>query len=107
MRRPSRRGRSKTSAPRWWSRSCGGPGGEQIVRQGDSTLTIDVPTAAAGRWRYSVVAEDVPYANFPFTLTVGAVTTENVAAAKPGAALAPSSATVPAAGGSAALVPGT
>jgi len=49
------------------------PAGEHFVKQGDSTLTIDVPDAVAGSWTYSATPERLPYPNFPFTLTVGAV----------------------------------
>ncbi len=46
------------------------PTGEQRVERGDSTITIDVPDAAAGPWKYTAVAEDVPYKDFPFLLSV-------------------------------------
>src|SRR5262249_36695619 len=49
------------------------PRGERFVKQGTSTLAIDVADAAAGRWRYTAVAEHLPYPDFPFTLAVGAV----------------------------------
>jgi len=48
-----------------------GPGGEKFEREGTSTLTIDVPQAAAGEWKYSVSAIQVPNENFPVTITVG------------------------------------
>lgn len=48
-----------------------GPGGRQLEQQGTSTFQIDVPDAAVGEWRYTVTAVKVPYANFPFTLTIG------------------------------------
>jgi hypothetical protein len=47
-----------------------GPGGVRHEQSGTSTFTIEVPDAAAGDWRYTVTAQQVPYANFPFTLTV-------------------------------------
>ena len=49
------------------------PSGQRIVKSGDSTLTIDVPDAVAGSWTYTATPELLPYPNFPFTLTVGAV----------------------------------
>ena len=47
------------------------PKGEKFVHQGVSTFAIEVPHAVEGNWRYTVTALDVPYPNFPFTLTVG------------------------------------
>jgi hypothetical protein len=47
------------------------PTGEQFDQEGTSTLTIDLANAPAGRWEYVVTALEVPYANFPFNLTVG------------------------------------
>ena len=47
------------------------PDGQQFEKHGTSTLVIDVPGAAAGTWSYRVTPVKVPYANFPFTLTVG------------------------------------
>ena len=48
-----------------------GPGGRKFEQQGTSTFQIDVPDATVGEWRYTVTAVKVPYANFPFTLTIG------------------------------------
>jgi hypothetical protein len=48
-----------------------GPGGVRREKEGTSTLTIDVPQAAAGQWKYTIKPIAVPYENFPFTLTVG------------------------------------
>ncbi|MCS7046451.1 MAG: hypothetical protein NZO58_08865, partial [Gemmataceae bacterium] len=47
-----------------------GPQGKSFEREGTSTLKIDVPSAAPGEWRYTVEALEVPYENFPFTVTV-------------------------------------
>ncbi len=47
-----------------------GPGGQKKEQTGDSTFTIEVPDAAAGDWRCTITALHVPYANFPFTMTV-------------------------------------
>lgn len=38
----------------------------------DTTFLIDIPDAAVGEWKYTVTAVKVPYANFPFSLTIGA-----------------------------------
>lgn len=48
-----------------------GPGGRGESRLGTSDLTIEIPDAPAGEWSYTVTAEEVPYANFPFSLTIG------------------------------------
>ena len=48
-----------------------GPNGEHHEKEGTSTLTIDVPAAKDGPWKYTVTAIKVPNANFPFTVTVG------------------------------------
>lgn len=48
-----------------------GPGGREFEKSGSSTITIDVADAAPGTWRYWVLPQKVPYANFPFTVTVG------------------------------------
>ena len=54
------------------------PSGERFVKRGDSTLTIDVPDAVAGSWTYIATPEVLPYPNFPFTMTVGAVSVADV-----------------------------
>jgi hypothetical protein len=48
-----------------------GPDGRQISKTGAATIRIDLPQAAPGAWRYSITPLVVPYANFPFTMTVG------------------------------------
>lgn len=48
-----------------------GPDGKEHVQQGVSTITIDLPDAPAGDWKYTVTALKLPNANFPFTVTVG------------------------------------
>lgn len=48
-----------------------GPNGRKFEQQGAATLTIDVPDAAAGDWKYTVTALELPNENFPFTVTVG------------------------------------
>jgi len=51
--------------------SVRGPDGKTHQQEGASTFTVDVPDAAPGQWSYTVTPLKVPYANFPFTLTVG------------------------------------
>ena len=48
-----------------------GPDGQHLEKSGDSTFTLDVPQAAAGKWTCTITPVKVPYDNFPFTLTVG------------------------------------
>ena len=48
-----------------------GPDGARLGKSGTRTFTIDVPEAAAGAWRYTITPDEVPYRNFPFTLTIG------------------------------------
>ncbi len=48
-----------------------GPDGRKITKSGTSTIRIDEPQAPPGVWRWSVTPLAVPYANFPFTMTVG------------------------------------
>jgi len=48
-----------------------GPDGRKHEKTGTKTFTIDVPHPAAGQWRYTVAPLEVPYRNFPFTLTIG------------------------------------
>lgn len=47
------------------------PKGAKIAREGTATFLVEVDNADAGDWRYTVTALNVPYPNFPFTLTVG------------------------------------
>ncbi len=47
------------------------PEGKQFQWEGKSTVILDVPDAPRGEWRYEVTAVDLPYPNFPFTVTVG------------------------------------
>lgn len=51
--------------------SVEGPGGVIHRERGRKTLTIDVPAAAAGSWRYEIRPLSVPSDNFPFTISVG------------------------------------
>ena len=47
------------------------PDGKQYTWEGKSTAIIEVPDARPGTWTYTVTARKLPYANFPFTVTVG------------------------------------
>jgi hypothetical protein len=47
------------------------PNGEEHQRTGTKTFTLQVSNPAAGQWRYTIEPLDVPYSNFPFTLTIG------------------------------------
>jgi hypothetical protein len=47
------------------------PGGGKYEKVISATVTVEVPAAPVGEWLYSVEAIEVPYANFPFTVTVG------------------------------------
>ncbi len=52
------------------------PDGKEYQGAGEETFQIDVPSAVAGPWRYTVTADVIPHPNFPFTLTVGEVSKE-------------------------------
>lgn len=47
------------------------PDGRRYEKTGTSTLTIEVADATPGTWHYTVTPLEVPYRNFPFTLTIG------------------------------------
>ncbi len=48
-----------------------GPGGVRLRQEGTRTFRIDVPDAQTGTWRSTVTPLEVPFQNFPFTLTIG------------------------------------
>jgi hypothetical protein len=48
-----------------------GPGGIKHEQEGTSTFRIDIPDAQPGVWRYTITPVEVPFANYPFTLTIG------------------------------------
>jgi hypothetical protein len=48
-----------------------GPDGSSREQSGDKTFAIEIPDAAVGAWRYTITPEHVPFANCPFTLTIG------------------------------------
>jgi len=48
-----------------------GPDGSRHEKSADHTFRIEIPNAAKGTWQYSVTPLEVPYAKFPFTLTIG------------------------------------
>jgi hypothetical protein len=50
--------------------------GKTYEKESTSTFQIDVPDAQRGEWKYTVTAVTVPYANFPFTLTIGEKTAD-------------------------------
>ena len=50
------------------------PDGKKYEDERASTFLIEVPSAMVGDWKYTVTAVQVPYANFPFSLTIGAKT---------------------------------
>jgi hypothetical protein len=47
------------------------PDGKSASAEHSSSFSIEVPEASAGEWKYTVTAIKVPYANFPFRVTVG------------------------------------
>jgi hypothetical protein len=51
--------------------SVSGPGGVKQEQEGASTFRIDIPDAQPGTWRYTITPLEVPFANYPFTLTIG------------------------------------
>ena len=48
-----------------------GPDDYRAEKTGAKTFSIEVADAAVGRWQYTITPSEVPYRNFPFTLTVG------------------------------------
>jgi len=48
-----------------------GPDGTPHEETGTKTFRIDVAGAAPGSWQYTITPLEVPYRNFPFTLTIG------------------------------------
>ncbi len=46
------------------------PSGKKSEREGTSTFHIDEVSTGPGEWRYTVTARDLPYPEFPFTVTV-------------------------------------
>ncbi|MCI0642853.1 MAG: hypothetical protein L0Y72_09340 [Gemmataceae bacterium] len=51
--------------------SVSSPSGKKEEAEGLSTITIEM-SDQPGDWRYTVTALEVPFADFPFTMTVGA-----------------------------------
>ena len=47
------------------------PKGKTYTGTYTSTVVIDVPEAPKGEWTYEVIAEELPYPNFPFHVSVG------------------------------------
>lgn len=48
-----------------------GPDGVPHEKEDSKAISIEVPGAAAGEWRYEVTALEVPNENFPMTLNIG------------------------------------
>lgn len=48
------------------------PAGEKIEKEDTKGFALEFENAPAGEWTYTITALNVPYPNFPFTLTVGA-----------------------------------
>lgn len=48
------------------------PDGKSRQWQGNSTVIIDVPDAKPGEWTCVITAKELPYPNFPFSVTFGA-----------------------------------
>lgn len=47
------------------------PDGSTTSRKGTSTVQIELAETMPGDYEYTITAHKVPYANFPFTLTIG------------------------------------
>ncbi|MSU78253.1 MAG: hypothetical protein EXS16_09170 [Gemmataceae bacterium] len=47
------------------------PDAKQFTVDLESTAVVEVPGAIPGEWTYSVTDQNLPYDNFPFTVTVG------------------------------------
>lgn len=47
------------------------PNGLEFQKEATATCIVDVPNASRGRWTCSVQAVELPYPNFPFTVSVG------------------------------------
>jgi hypothetical protein len=48
-----------------------GPDGKEHEKTGTRTFSIDIRDAPPGQWQYTITPLEVPYKNFPFTLTIG------------------------------------
>ena len=48
-----------------------GPGDAKFDKAGQSSFSLDIPDAVPGDWKYTIKASNTPFANFPFTLTIG------------------------------------
>jgi hypothetical protein len=48
-----------------------GPDGARYEQEGVQTFRIDIPNASVGRWRCTITPLEIPFPNYPFTLTVG------------------------------------
>ncbi len=48
-----------------------GPNGAKYQQEGVQTFRIEVPNAAPGTWRCTITPVEIPFPNYPFTLTIG------------------------------------
>lgn len=48
-----------------------GPDGQRFEKTGEKTFSVDIAPSARGDWQYTVTPVQLPYDNFPFTVTVG------------------------------------
>lgn len=48
------------------------PDGRTFRWEGTSTLMLEIPDALAGDWTYTVIAKELPFENFPFSVSFGA-----------------------------------
>jgi len=48
------------------------PGGQTIEHVDHGLYLIEIPKAEAGLWRYTITPIELPYANFPMIVAVGA-----------------------------------
>jgi hypothetical protein len=51
--------------------TIGSPDGKQFTWEGTSSVILEVPSAVAGTWTYTITDLELPYEYFPFTVTVG------------------------------------
>ena len=47
------------------------PDKQKYENEGTKSFSMEIANAPAGEWHYTITAIELPYANFPFTLTVG------------------------------------
>jgi hypothetical protein len=47
------------------------PGKKQLVHEDSKSFLVEIPSAPAGEWHFTVTALNVPFPNYPLTMTVG------------------------------------